>query len=88
MIKDSGRIRLDASIMTNFDGSINRKVEEVLKSSFTYATYPARDFCGHVCFEDNKFRCDVLVYHSMIDTIYADTLEDIMEQVSEKYGYE
>lgn len=77
----------DSSIMSNFDNKIEENAEELLKASKVYGVYSAWDFNGNVWFEDGKFYCEVWQYRFHIDTIEANSLEEIMEMCSEKYGY-
>jgi hypothetical protein len=75
-------------VMSNFDHSIDKKIETQLKNKLSYADYPGWDFHGTVWYENDMFHCKVMQYRCHVDTISAETLDEIMEEVSDKYGYE
>lgn len=81
------RIELD-DVMSNFDRQIEKDIEKELKETLSYAGYAAWDFHGDVWYEDGKFYCEIWRYHCHVNTLEADTLEEIMEEASEKYGYQ
>lgn len=76
--------------MTNFDHTVDDGLEEVLKEKpgEVCCQYAAYNFCGYVWFVDDKFHCEVWVHHNPIEVILEDTLEEIMESVSDKYGHD
>lgn len=76
------------TVMSNFDHIIDKDVEEKLKTGDYYADYAGYNFFGEVWWEQNKWNCDILVYGSLMKTVTASTLEDIMEIVSTEYGWE
>jgi len=78
------------AIMTNFNHSIDTKVAAKLKSTKSFAQYAGLNFCGYVWWKGSKsqWKCEVWVYGSHRETISAETLEEIMGKVSEKYGSE
>jgi len=71
-------------VMSNF----NREIDRKLKLGNCYAGYPAWNFYGEVWYENNQFHCEIWRYHCHIDTISVDTLEEIMEEASENYGWD
>jgi len=75
-------------LLTNFDHSIMPDAENILKSNKVYSQYSAWDFCGYVWFENGKFYCEIWRYNSHINTIKANSLEEIMDEASTKYGYD
>jgi hypothetical protein len=80
---------LSEMVMSNFDHEVNRDVEFTLRTNeSTYAGYPAWNFYGSVWYEDSMFHCEIMVYGSYRETISAETLEEIMEIASNKYGWE
>lgn len=74
--------------MSNFDHVIDEGMEEELKESPKLGNYAGWNFHGDVFYWNNQFHCIVMVYHSLREVISANTLSEIMEEVSEKYGYE
>jgi len=76
------------SVMSNFDHTIDTEVAEKLKEGKYYSDYPGWNFYGEVWYDSGKWKCEIRRYHVHVETIMADTLEEIMEQNSEKYGYD
>jgi len=83
--KDKERI---GDIMTNFDHSIEKDAETRLKNENIYGDYPAWNFHGKVWFEQDEFHCEVWQYGNIKEIISANTLEELMNQVSNQYGQE
>ena len=79
---------LPETVMSNCDHSIEHDVAEKLKTGKYYSQYAGWNFCGYVWWNENKWSCEVWTYHSHVDTIHGETLEEIMEKVSQEYGYE
>ncbi len=75
--------------MSNFDHSIDNGLSEALRADpAAMAQYSGYNFCAYVCSLGSQFQCEVWLRNSPIETILADSLEAIMEKVSDKYGYE
>ena len=74
--------------MSNFDQEIDKGFAEALKTSHVFGTHSARDFNGDVYWNGKQFVEDVWRYHSLVDTIKADTLPELMELVNNEYGYD
>ena len=74
--------------MSNFDHSIDKGLENKLKSGKVFSQYSGYNFCGYVYYDKKKkkFGCEVWQYHSLTEVIYKKKLEEIMEEVCEKYG--
>jgi hypothetical protein len=87
-IPDEFKYYYGGDIITNLDGSIDRETEKKIKGKKLYASYPAWNFYGGVWWEANQWHCAVKQYHHFMGTLSADTLEELMEEVSDKYGYE
>ena len=77
----------DLTVMSNFDHLVDKKVERTIKASGEYALYSGWNFCGYVWWNDPDWFCEVWVYGECRETIWEETLEDIMAEVSEKYGW-
>ena len=90
IIKTPGYEYLDNLGMSNFDHSIDEGLEKALQKGKCYAQYAGWNFCGEVYWgkKEQIYICEVSRYNIWVDTIQADTLEEIMEKVSEKYGDE
>ena len=81
--------RID-DVMSNFDHIIERErdIEERLRKGDCYAGKSAYNFHGNVMFKNNKFVCEIKRYSSLVDIIEGDTLEKIMEESSNTYGWD
>lgn len=79
---------LAESVMSNADHTIEEDVAKELKKGSFYAQYAGWNFCGYVWWNENKWSCEIWQYNSHIDTVQGDTLQEIMDKVSEEYGYE
>jgi hypothetical protein len=74
------------SVMSNFDYDIDEKVAEAIKDKPLYAQYSSWNFCGYVWWQNGKWCCEVWTYGSWNETFVADTLSEIMSDVSSEYG--
>ena len=72
--------------MSNFDHKIDSGFAEALKKDQVFGNHMAWDFCGDVWWDGTQFVENIWRYHSIIDTIKADTLQELMELVNDKYG--
>jgi len=74
---------------SNFDGIINADVVAKLKTENLKASYPAWDWHGTVWFDKQfkKFCCKVMRYGWHIGTVYADTEGELVNEVSNRYGW-
>lgn len=75
-------------VMSNFDHSINKDIAKQLKETNSYAGYPAWDFHGMVWYQNGQYHCEIKRYRCHIDTISNEDLKEIMNEASDKYGYE
>lgn len=73
--------------MSNFDHSIDDGMEQDLRNGMR-GSHEAWNFYANVWFEDGRFFSQVNRYGGHVDTIAADSLEDLMEKTNEQYGYE
>ena len=73
-------------VMSNFDGRIEEWAEFRLKNEACFGGYPAWNFWGAVWFEDGQFHCMIKRYCSHIDTISANSLQEIMNIACDRYG--
>ena len=76
--------------MSNFDGKIDDGLAEALIAGEgkVYASHAAWNFNGKVYYRDGMFHEDVWRYHSLKETISAETLQELMSAVNDEYGYE
>ena len=90
-MKDLETMEYEAELsMSNCDHSIDEGLPEKLMQNECklYSQYAGWNFCGYVWFEDKQFTCQVWQYNSPREEITADTLEEIMNLVSEEWGSE
>lgn len=76
------------TIMSNCDNIINDNVANAIKGKNLCSQYAGWNFCGYVWYQNSQWYCEVWVYKSWVETFNADTLEEIMTDVSDEYGYE
>lgn len=79
------------TVMSNFDHEIDDDIAIELKSvPNTIAQYAGWNFCGYVYWDraTDEWVCEVWQYQSLRETVKAEVLEDIMDEVSSKYGWE
>lgn len=81
-----GHIMLKEKFCSNLDQNIDDNVVEKLKTTSCYAPYYAWDWYGDVWFEENKFHCRVMAYGNVVGTVCAETPEELVRLVSDKYG--
>ena len=75
--------------MSNGDGSIDDGFAEALKEApgEVFGNHYGWNFCGNVYFKDGQFHEEVYIYRVLQEMISAGTLEDLMTDVCDKYGY-
>ncbi len=88
----NGKIEPDSmcnyDVCSNFDGLIDYTVVEELKKGGVSAGFPAWDYYGCVWFDGNEWICSVRKYHAVVDVIKANCIEELVENVKEKHGYD
>jgi len=75
-------------LMSNFDRDIDESVAKYIKNKPLYAQYSGWNFCGWVWWQNKKWCCEIWVYGGWCETFVANTLSEIMENVSQEYGYD
>lgn len=75
------------TIISNFDHEIDEEVAKSIKGQPLYAGYAGWDFHGQVWWDNNQWHCEVKVYCVIQEVISADTLPELMEAVSDEYGW-
>jgi hypothetical protein len=81
-----GYIEIDLG-MTNFDHSIDPGFEQRIRAEKVWGRHSAWDFNGRVWFEDGVFHEQVWTYGTPDDHFTAETLTELMEIVSDVYGW-
>lgn len=59
----------------------------IRENSDHYFSHSAWDFYGKIWFENGKFHEIVMRYHNVVDEIENEKLDDLIEEVNEKWGY-
>jgi hypothetical protein len=76
----------EENVCSNFDGLINKNVVQELIDNNCKAGYPAWEWYGIVWHQDNRFHIKVKRYGSVIGEHDYETMEELRDDVSEKYG--
>lgn len=87
--KDFSQMEQLGMSMSNADHTIDDGLEEALRENTNaYAAYYGWNFCGYVYFDGKQFACEVWTHNSPRETISADTLPKLMQEVCNEYGYD
>ena len=73
-------------VMSNFDHTIEKEIEEAIKGEPYWSQYAAWNFYGQIWWENDMWHCLVRCYGTERETISALSLEEIMIEASAKYG--
>ena len=75
--------------LTNYNHTFTAGLEAELEArpGEVYAPYAAYNFFGYV-WHSTRFYCAVYVYREFQEVISAETLRDLMAEVSAEYGYD
>ena len=73
--------------MSNFDHTIDDGFEKALRENKVFGRHSGYEFNGMVWYNDKRFHEEVWRYCAYVETISADTLEELMEKVNDKWGY-
>lgn len=76
--------------MSNFDRSIDDGFAEALQDSpgKVFGRHSGYNFNGRVYFCDGQFHEEIWVHGSRRETVSADTLQELMDEVCDRYGSE
>lgn len=77
------------SVMSNFDHTIDVAVAARLQEEPAFAQYSGWNFCGYVWWDKGAqtFNCEVWHYNAPVEVV-SGSLEEIMDDVSDKYGWD
>lgn len=75
-------------IMSNCDKEIVESTAKAIKGKELFSRYSGWNFNGIVWWDKiySKWCCEIWCYGSWQDTIVADELQDIMDEVCERWG--
>lgn len=79
---------LIGAVMTNADHSIAPDATARLKAGNYVGDYPGWHFHATVWWDGANFAGHVMVHHVYVGTYRAPTLRDLMEVISDTYGWE
>ncbi len=76
-------------VMSNCFHEIDETVAKLLKKKELFAQYSGWGFCGKVWWnrELKNWCCEIWRYRSHQETVKADSLKELMETVSNDYGW-
>lgn len=75
--------------MSNSDHTVDDGIEDRLRNESVFTRYAGWNFNGLVWLDaEGAFSCQVWVYGSPVATVRAETLEDLMREVSDEWGWE
>ncbi|WP_327066810.1 hypothetical protein [Kitasatospora sp. NBC_01302] len=74
--------------MSNFDHSIDPGFEDRLRNESVWGRHAAWNFNGRVWFADGEFHEEVWRYGQPVASFSEATLTELMETVSDEYGWE
>jgi hypothetical protein len=75
-------------LMSNFDCKVDTEVADRLRKEQVIASYTGYNFYAYCWFQDGLFHADVWLYSSHVDTMSAETPEELMKEVSDEFGWE
>jgi hypothetical protein len=76
------------NLVSNFDRVIDKNVEQELITNNCKSDYPAWNFHAYVWHDDSKFYCEVEIYHNIEGIYDYDTVEELIEDISDMFGWE
>jgi hypothetical protein len=79
---------LDETVMSNFDGRVDKDVASKIKNQSFYADYTGWNFFAKVWWQNKKWHCEVWQYRNYQETFSAKSLPELRTLVSDEYGYE
>jgi hypothetical protein len=76
--------------MSNFDHSIDDGFEDDLRGGQVVGEYAGWEFNAQVWFDQDseEFVCEVWRYGAAVEVVRASSLQEIMSQVSDRWGWE
>jgi len=81
-------VELEENVCSNSEHAINQTIVERLKNEDSWSTYPGWDFCSYVWHEGNQYHAEIWCYKSHVETLSADTFEELKEEICCEYGSE
>jgi hypothetical protein len=76
------------NLMSNFDREVDQDVAQRLQTEQVIANYPGWNFNAYCWFKDGLFYAAVRRYGTHVATISAETPAELMENVSNEFGWD
>lgn len=77
-----------SSLMSNSDHEVDAEIQGRMVNEKIIAPYPGWNFHAVCWFDGERFHAAISRYGNHVDTFSAEAPEQLMELVSETYGYE
>lgn len=74
--------------MSNLGLKIDEGLEDLLRAEKVCVRHAAWNFSGRVWWDGERFLEQVWVHHSPVATISAASLEDLMSEVNDRFGWQ
>lgn len=74
--------------MTNVDHSIDDGLEEALKAGSVFGRHAGWNFNGKVWWDGEQFVEEVWRYRTLVATMRAETLRELMTKVNNDWGWD
>ncbi|CAB4164338.1 hypothetical protein UFOVP826_25 [uncultured Caudovirales phage] len=75
-------------VCSNFDGTVNEKVVEELKSGDCYSGYPAWDWFAYISYQDGNFIAHVMKRHILVDVVFASDFCELKDILCKEHGHD
>lgn len=72
-------------IMSNLDYRINKDIEQWAKEEKVIVKYPSMSFNADLVWKDNRWICEVFIYHNLAKVIKSKSLRYIMKKASTQF---
>lgn len=82
----SNRTNLLGIVMNNLFNEIDDSIAVKMINKNSYAQYSAWEFFATVWLENNIYYAEIRRYRNHVDTLSGESLNQLMEVCSEKYG--
>ena len=76
------------TIATNSDHSIDQAVVSLIKGQKLYADYTGWNFYGKIWWEHKRWFCEIWTHRCHRETMSAKTIRELMNDISDKYGWD
>lgn len=85
--RDDGWIELD-EVATNFDFAVDEAIEAKLKTGHYLSGYSGWEFHATIWWDGTQFVGEPFRYHKAMPLHYGATVRELMNSISQQYGYD